>query len=75
MNFTNIGYLLPTRFNPSSTLIFAIDIYENSAVYQGRMQIDNTGYIQIVSDINFSTFTANTGENGWKGFSISYSVI
>ena len=65
---------LPTRFIPGTTIIKPIDVYNNSTLTQGRIQIQTTGTIIIGTDINLSAFVSS-GNAGWEPFSITYTVI
>jgi len=65
---------LPTRFIPGTTIIKPIDVYNNSTLTQGRIQIDTSGNIIIGTDINLSVFTSG-GNAGWEGFTFTYTVL
>ena len=65
---------LPTRFIPGTTIVKPIDVYNNSTLTQGRIQIDTSGNIIIGTDINLSVFTSG-GNAGWEGFTFTYTVL
>ena len=65
---------LPSRFIPKDAVVKPIDVYNNSVLTQGRIQIDTTGYIIIGTDINLSVFTGS-GNAGWEAFSFTYTVL
>lgn len=65
---------IPISIRPNVELDWPMIVKENGTKKYGLMKITTSGVIQIYPDLAESNFIANTGNNGFNGIAVGYSL-